>query len=1257
MFTTVCLISLTIVGKSQDAPTPNILPTLPTLPTLPPLPTLPTLPPLTFATVPATTTTVTVPTIGFPTLPTLAPFTFPTLAPLPTMAPVPTVAALVIPTVAPLAPAVPLAPLSFASEATRIQFDASPSPGLSTTEYNPYLATSNTSSNINVNTNQTDDSNIYINPNSNQNLNPDENDNPYANLSLQKDTPTVSSLLQSVTLPPTARPPQPWLPTALQKASPDKTQLINGVYNIKIGLIFEQMDDDSVGFSGSAGAISIALDQAKAQGLINNINVTFEWQLDTGNISKATGFANSMMYDSQVHAIFGPTKIDAQNAVAALASYQQIPHFVWGRPCPYAFKENPDRYNSTAAMSGTTAGSIVALIHVCAFYQWSNVAFLNLQADTISSGYCGAISDSIDSAIQKYSDNKINLVFKRELFERTIDNYKKILLDVSEVARVIILCFDVDTEKRAFMLAASENNMINNDYVYIMMQSGGTTYNSDVMWIANDGRDKEAQEAFKSTLIIDKPTGKIYSNYTDKVVQKIKEFPWLCTNCTTKNASTLSYYLGDAVLAYLTAINRTIKMYEDDPNLVTSVLYNSSIVLYQLPEYMNGIENDLSVIKFSRVRAVNYALYGLGNDLTPKLWADVSTLINISNIKDFTPTYTNPATSIWATRKGHQPLNEPECGYQDNKCTAPTWAYVLVGVACSFLFVAILLLFLGCIFWFRRVQQKRLNALWQVDYHQLEKMEETSRSGRSMSSFTISNATIDSLTQTDVQYRYFNHEIVTMKKFPPFRQFSLRNEAELREMRQLDHPHLNRFLGLTQHGPSCYTIFRYCERGTVENVIMEYDERIDGRIISSMVANIVEGLYYLHNSKFGALGCLNAESCLVDDRFQVKLQYYGMTVIKQNVEVKKHKKKALYISPELLRRSYVDMCGTKPGDIYSLGVLLTQMYSKQSVWQVDEKQLDINDIVKRVIKGTEPLERPSLEFGHNVEYNEQIIFAIKSCLLEDPDERPEIKNIKNRLQGDKTKNLMDYMFALMENTANELEQQVQQRTAELAEEQKKANLLLYRMMPKAAVDVLRNGESVEPQVFRMATVFFSDIVSFTVLSSKSTPLQIINFLNQVYTMTDDVIERHDVYKVETIGDGLHCVSGIPIENGENHVKEICDMAIGLQKGAKTLHLAHLPNEKVQLRLGVHSGACVTGIVGMTAPRYCVFGDTVNLAAKMESTGKPGQIHLSPTSKLLIDQHFPKRYHIVSRGEVLIKNRGSMHTYWVVPPGETIRPPT
>jgi class 3 adenylate cyclase len=127
---------------------------------------------------------------------------------------------------------------------------------------------------------------------------------------------------------------------------------------------------------------------------------------------------------------------------------------------------------------------------------------------------------------------------------------------------------------------------------------------------------------------------------------------------------------------------------------------------------------------------------------------------------------------------------------------------------------------------------------------------------------------------------------------------------------------------------------------------------------------------------------------------------------------------------------------------------------------------------------------------------------------------------------------------------------------------------------------------------------------------------------------------------------MHVVSGVPTRNGNNHVKEIIDMAIDFQRAVKTLRLLHLPDQRIQMRIGVHSGSCVAGIVGVTNPRYIVLGDTVNMSAKMEASGRAGQIHITEATRDLLLTYFPGNYKIEARGETLIKGIGAMDTYWI-----------
>ena len=119
---------------------------------------------------------------------------------------------------------------------------------------------------------------------------------------------------------------------------------------------------------------------------------------------------------------------------------------------------------------------------------------------------------------------------------------------------------------------------------------------------------------------------------------------------------------------------------------------------------------------------------------------------------------------------------------------------------------------------------------------------------------------------------------------------------------------------------------------------------------------------------------------------------------------------------------------------------------------------------------------------------------------------------------------MDHMISMMEKYANNLEDIVNERTGMLIQEKKKTEDLLHRMLPMPVAKRLTVGEGIEPESFEMVTIYFSDIVGFTQMSAESTPLQVVNFLNDLYTLFDSIIRGYDVYKVETIGDAYMVVS-------------------------------------------------------------------------------------------------------------------------------------
>ncbi|GLI68295.1 hypothetical protein VaNZ11_012656 [Volvox africanus] len=192
---------------------------------------------------------------------------------------------------------------------------------------------------------------------------------------------------------------------------------------------------------------------------------------------------------------------------------------------------------------------------------------------------------------------------------------------------------------------------------------------------------------------------------------------------------------------------------------------------------------------------------------------------------------------------------------------------------------------------------------------------------------------------------------------------------------------------------------------------------------------------------------------------------------------------------------------------------------------------------------------------------------------------------------------------------------------------------------------------------RCVTVLFADIVGFTTMCNCLEPLEVMNFLNGLYTRFDSLCDIYGVYKVETIGDCFMAVGGLITVDGEGfkavrgdgsedglHALKVMSFAKAMLREVAALVMPH-NGSPLRLRVGLHSGPITAGIVGSKMPRFCLFGDTVNTASRMESTCEPGAIHVSAATRELLPEE-----HWVATGGVQVKGKGEMQTYlWRLPP--------
>ncbi|KAG9510040.1 Atrial natriuretic peptide receptor 2, partial [Fragariocoptes setiger] len=609
---------------------------------------------------------------------------------------------------------------------------------------------------------------------------------------------------------------------------------------------------------------------------------------------------------------------------------------------------------------------------------------------------------------------------------------------------------------------------------------------------------------------------------------------------------------------------------------------------------------------------------------------------------------------------------------------------------------------------------------------------------------------------------------------------------ELRQVRDLTHENLIKFIGLCPEEPNIAIVSELCTRGNLQDLLQNDSIRLDWPFRYSIINDIVEGLIHLHSSPIGFHGRLKSSNCVIDNRFVVKLTDFGLPTLLSAIETDENinPRCLLWTAPEHLRTKHPMTSGSPKGDIYSLAIIFQEIITRCGPFEcepilctqevvaggpgiasatvaasasasaaaaaaaaaaassnnsnnnnnnfqqqsaggtttaavpttvsilsrnqqctnhggclqapplaqsipmspiiVQHKQsLEPAEIVNLVRMGLSPPFRPYFrpDFGQAAAAAAaanaaataargtpsqappggtasagdgtdflvaDLITLVQQCWHENAALRPSIGTVKQQIKrmrrGMDGTNLMDNLLQRMERYADNLESLVEKKTAELMEEKKRSEELLYEMLPRFVVDQLKYGHSVTPEAYEAVTISFSDIKDFTSIAAQSSPIEVVNLLNQLYTEFDDTIAKFDVYKVETIGDAYMVVSGLPIRNGDNHAKEIADMSLALLDTIRNFHVAHLPEVNLELRVGMHSGPCASGVVGTRMYRYCLFGDTVNTASRMESHGEPMKIHISESSAEILRRF--GTFTIEARGEVDIKGKGIMNTFWL-----------
>ncbi|MEG4531998.1 adenylate/guanylate cyclase domain-containing protein [Microcoleus sp. D2_18a_D3] len=207
-------------------------------------------------------------------------------------------------------------------------------------------------------------------------------------------------------------------------------------------------------------------------------------------------------------------------------------------------------------------------------------------------------------------------------------------------------------------------------------------------------------------------------------------------------------------------------------------------------------------------------------------------------------------------------------------------------------------------------------------------------------------------------------------------------------------------------------------------------------------------------------------------------------------------------------------------------------------------------------------------------------------------------------------------------------------------QKEKIEELLLNILPKPIAERLQEGQSIIADSFSDVSVLFADLVGFTNFASQKTAAETVKVLNQIFSLFDELSLRHGLEKIKTMGDAYMVVGGLP-EPQENHAFAIAQMALDMQAALASFNVEN--NHNFRLRIGINIGGVVAGVIGLTKFSYDLWGDTVNVAQRMESSGIPGQIQVTAA----VYDRLKDKFLFKKRGAVEIKGKGEMIVYLLV----------
>ena len=604
-----------------------------------------------------------------------------------------------------------------------------------------------------------------------------------------------------------------------------------------------------------------------------------------------------------------------------------------------------------------------------------------------------------------------------------------------------------------------------------------------------------------------------------------------------------------------------------------------------------------------------------------------------------------------------------EC-VQPNKCQCSKYHWVgeychihIAAILVPFFIFLILFVYLSYIFliFFRR-RIERIIALsnndWLVDWEEVSQLEKSSTSIKSM----VIASSIGNMMNTLFTWKKRKWFVKKINAHT-IDQDDERVRLEMVELVSLNHQNLIKYGGVCLSHPHVCFLVEPTQKGSLEDVLLNEMIQLDWHFRFSFMKDICRGMNFLHTkTKIGSHGRLKSSNCLLDNRWCIRITDFGAPTIRcgpyliEKTEAEKSEEyysmqeSLLWTAPELLKNaSCLDdiQMGTKEGDVYSFGIVVSEIATRDVPFAYERNHLSTGKLLQLIINKNSSLLQKEFEIWKSLGTDSYMVrpHILSECLPEgnlqqtkflkmlddvwdnDPLARLTFQKLISVLDNifPTKEGLMDNLLDLLETYSKNLEQIVIERTYILEAEKTKVENIMSQMLPKNVIEELKHGNKVEPENFECVTVHYSNIIGFMTIAKNIQPIQIVELLNDLYSLFDTILANYDIYKVETMGNAYIVSSGVPTLNDNRHAGEIATASLDMMSAIMTKDIPHISYTKLQMRIGISTGPVIAGVVGLKMPRYTLFGETLQIAATMESSSKPMHIQVTEDTVTILKE--------------------------------------